>query len=95
MDGKKYDDLDRLQDQIKENAGRAIGIGEGGGLIITTAKRQLRERQAAVFIKVIELAESLSLPLIIHSRDAEQQALKMVKNLERLSFTATAVPLAR
>jgi TatD DNase family protein len=86
LDGKKDDDLDRLHEQIRGNAGHAIGIGEAGLDYYHCKEAALRERQAAIFIKVIDLAESLSLPLIIHSRDAEQQALKMVKNLEKVIF---------
>ena len=46
----------------------------------------MREHQAQVFRKVIDLAGSLNLPLVIHSRDAEQQALDMVKHLEKVVF---------
>ena len=35
---------------------------------------------------MIELAGSLDLPLIIHSRDAEQQALEMVMELKKVVF---------
>ena len=57
------------------------------GSTITTAKMPgSRERQAEVFRKVIDLAKSLNLPLIIHSRDAEQPALEMVKHLDKVIF---------
>ena len=61
-------------------------VGEAGLDYYHCKDASSRERQAAVFSKVIDLAESLKLPLIIHSRDAEQQALKMVKNLEKVIF---------
>ena len=53
----------------------------------------LRERQAAVFGKVIVWRNPK--PAADHPlRDAEQQALKMVKNLEKVIFHAPVVTLA-
>ncbi len=78
--------LNKLLEQIKENAGLAVGIGEAGLDHYHCKGHAQRDRQAQVFAKVIDLAESLGLPLVIHSRDAEQQALDMVGHLDKVVF---------
>jgi TatD DNase family protein len=86
LHGLKENDLARIVEQIRENACKAVGIGEAGLDYYHCKEAALRERQAEVFGKVIDLAESLNLPLVIHSRDAEEQALRMVKHLEKVVF---------
>ena len=82
----KEPELQMLLAQIESLAGQAVGIGEAGLDYYHCKDAPGRERQAAVFKKVIALAESVGLPLVIHSRDAEQQALDMVKHLDRVVF---------
>lgn len=82
----KEPELKMLLAQIESLAGQAVGIGEAGLDYYHCKDAPGRERQAAVFKKVIALAESAGLPLVIHSRDAEQQALDMVKHLDRVVF---------
>jgi len=79
-------DLNRRLEQIRENAGSAVGIGEAGLDYYHCKEAAQRERQAQVFRKVIDLAESLGLPLVIHSRDAESVALEKVRHLEKVVF---------
>jgi TatD DNase family protein len=86
LDGLNDADLQKLLDQIRENAGQAVGVGEAGLDYYRCKDPAARERQARVFLQVIELARSLDLPLAIHSRDTEQKALEMVKNLEKVVF---------
>ncbi len=84
--GQSDGDIDRRLSQISENAGQAIAIGEAGLDYYHCRDAAGRERQAQIFQKVIDLAASLDLPLVIHSRDAEQQALEMVRHLDRVVF---------
>lgn len=86
LEGLNDADLHRLLDQMRENAGQAVGVGEAGLDYYRCKDPAARERQARVFSQVIELAGSLDLPLAIHSRDTEQKALDMVKNLEKVIF---------
>jgi TatD DNase family protein len=79
-------DLNRLLEQIRENSSCAVGIGEAGLDYYHCKEQAQRDRQAQVFRRVIDLADSLCLPLVIHSRDAEQQALDMVKHLDKVVF---------
>lgn len=85
-DGMSDADLGRLLAQMEENAGNCVGIGEAGLDYYHCKDSAGRERQAQVFRRVIELASSLGLPLVIHSRDAEAQALEMVRHLEKVVF---------
>ena len=73
-------------DFIKENAAQAVGIGEAGLDHYRCKDEAARNHQVVVFQKVIDLAKSVDLPLVIHSRDAEQQALDMVKDLDKVVF---------
>jgi TatD DNase family protein len=79
-------DLQSLLDFIKENASQAVGIGEAGLDYYRCKDEAARNRQVQVFQRVIDLARSVDLPLVIHSRDAEQQALNMVKDLDKVVF---------
>ena len=86
IEGQKDPELKLRLAQIEENAGQALGIGEAGLDYYHCKDAGSRERQAEVFRKVIDLAKSLNLPLVIHSRDAEQPALEMVKHLDKVVF---------
>jgi TatD DNase family protein len=86
LEGLSNQDLQSQLDFIKENAGQAVGIGEVGLDHYRCKDEAARNHQVAVFQKVIDLAKSLDLPLVIHSRDAEQQALEMVKDLDKVVF---------
>lgn len=86
IDGKNDPEIKMLLDQIEENASQAVGIGEAGLDYHHCKDSHIREKQAEIFKKVIAIAESLNLPLVIHSRDAEQPALDMVKHLDKVVF---------
>ncbi len=90
----KDPELQLLLKQIESNADHAVGIGEAGLDYFHCKDAPGRERQAAVFKKVIALSASVNLPLVIHSRDAEQQALNMVKHLDRVVFHCYSGTLA-
>lgn len=86
LDSLTDGDLNRLLEQIRENQKKAVGIGEAGLDFYRCKDTAARERQFRVFGQVIELAKSAGLPLVIHSRDAEQKALELVKDLEKVVF---------
>jgi len=94
LESIKEPELDRIFEQIKENAGQALGIGEAGLDYYHCKNAPARQRQAEVFKKVIDLAASLNMPLVIHSRDAEQPALEMVKDLDKVVFHCYSGSLA-
>ena len=86
LEGTSNQDLESQLDFIKENAAQAVGIGEAGLDHYRCKDEAARNHQVVVFQKVIDLAKSVDLPLVIHSRDAEQQALDMVKDLDKVVF---------
>ena len=86
LEGTSNQDLESQLDFIKENAVQAVGIGEAGLDHYRCKDEAARNHQVVVFQKVIDLAKSVDLPLVIHSRDAEQQALDMVKDLDKVVF---------
>ena len=86
LEGWSEADIEKVFKQIEENHGDAVAIGEAGLDFYRCQDKAARERQARVFLRVKELASSLDMPLVIHSRDAEQQALEMVRDLEKVVF---------
>lgn len=90
----KQPELEMLFAQIEKNAHLAVGIGEAGLDYYHCKDAPARKRQAEVFSRVIDLALSLDKPLVIHSRDAEQPALDMVKKLDKVVFHCYSGTLA-
>ncbi|MDD1741957.1 MAG: TatD family hydrolase, partial [Methanotrichaceae archaeon] len=81
IEGLGEEDLQSVFEQIRNNAGQIVGVGETGLDYYRCKDETAREHQVQVFRQTIELARSLDLPLVIHSRDAEQQALEMIRDL--------------
>jgi TatD DNase family protein len=86
LDGLGTRDIQRVLDQIREHAGEAVGIGEAGLDYYRCRDGAGRERQVQAFRQVADIARGLDLPLVIHSRDAENLALEMVMDLEKVVF---------
>jgi TatD DNase family protein len=86
LGGLGEEDLDFTLNYMKENAESAIGIGEAGLDYYRTTDPAVRHRQVQVFQRVADLARGLDMPLVIHSRDAEQKALEMVRDLDKVVF---------
>ncbi len=57
---------------------KVVAIGEAG--LDYSKKDFSKEKQFEVFEKQLNLAEKLNLPAIIHSRDAEEDTLSIIKN---------------
>ena len=70
-------DLELLEKQIKE-CNKVVGIGEIG-LDYHYGKEDL-ELQKSLFIKQMKLAEKLSLPVVIHTRDATSDTINILKD---------------
>jgi len=79
-------DLQALFDHIREHASEIKGVGEAGLDYYRCTDSARRMRQAEVFQWVIELAAELGLPLVIHARQAEDEAFKMVQSLSKVVF---------
>ncbi|MGB9845407.1 TatD family hydrolase [Methanothermobacter tenebrarum] len=65
--------------EIEDNIEKAVGVGESGLDFHHTRDLEGRRRQEKIFRLFIELAIEYELPLIIHARDSERQAFKIIK----------------
>lgn len=71
-------DVDEEIKFIEKNKDNIIGIGEAG-MDFSLVKGKEKE-QKEIFQKIIELAEKINKPLIVHSRKAEQDVLDLLES---------------
>jgi len=64
---------------IRKNKDKIVGIGEVGLDYYWVKEDDKRELEKENFQKFISLAKELSLPLVIHSRDAEKDVMEILK----------------
>ncbi len=69
-------DLEELKKIVKNNK-KVVGIGEIG--LDYHWEKDNKEKQKELFIKQIEIAKELDLPIVIHSRDAFQDTFDILK----------------
>lgn len=72
-----FDQLEEVKQQIREHD--PVAIGEIGLDHHHINEKELRERQEEVFRELLQLAEDLQKPVVIHSRSAEKKAVEIVK----------------
>jgi TatD DNase family protein len=65
--------------ELKSNIHLAVGIGETGLDFNQLNNESAKNKQIKLFETFLELAEDYQMPLVIHARDAEEEALEMVK----------------
>ncbi len=68
---------DEVVDFIRMNCNKIIAIGEVG---IDLKWSDEFEGQRKVFLRFVKLAKELSLPLIVHSRKAEEEVIKILED---------------
>lgn len=78
IEGLKLDDegINEVMNFIRKNKEKIIAIGEVG---IDLKWSSDFERQKKVFLKFVKLSKELDLPLIIHSRKAEEQVIDILE----------------
>lgn len=76
-------DVDKEIDFIKKNKNKIAAVGEVG---LDYKNGKDKKQQKDVFIKMIKLAKELDKPLIVHSRQAENDAVEI---LEKFNFKKT------
>jgi len=64
--------------KIEENKEKIVGIGETG-LDFIIEEPEWREKQKELFVKFINLAKNLNLPLVIHARKAFKEAIEVLE----------------
>ncbi len=71
--------VEEVMDLIEENIEKTVAIGETGMDYHHVKELEGRKKQEKVFKLFIDLAREYELPLIIHARDCEEKAFKLVK----------------
>lgn len=77
---EKFGQLEQVKKQIREH--RPAAVGEIGLDHRHVTDREKRGRQEEVFRQLLELAEELKLPVVVHSRDAESRAVEALEEYE-------------
>lgn len=78
IDEIELDEIDKIR-QIAKND-KIVAIGEIG--LDYYWNKENKEKQKTFFIKQIELADELDLPIVIHCRDAVMDTLDILKNVK-------------
>jgi TatD DNase family protein len=71
-------EIEEFFKKIEENKKEIVGIGETG-LDFIIEEPEWREKQKELFIKFIDLAKNLNLPLVIHARKAFAEAIEILE----------------
>ena len=69
-------DISWLREVVKSNS-KVIGIGEIG--LDYYYSKENKDKQVALFRKMLELASDLNLPVVIHSRDATKDTIDILR----------------
>lgn len=64
---------------MRQHADRIVGIGEVGLDYYWVKDSKQREYQQHAFVEFIKLAAELDLPIVVHSRDAENDAVAILR----------------
>jgi|Deesub1362B_J571_1020462.scaffolds.fasta_scaffold22795_1 TatD DNase family protein len=72
--------VEAMLERIEKSIDQLVALGEAG--LDYHLDRENVQRQKEVFEAVATLAKEHSLPLVVHAREAEEEALRMLLNLE-------------
>jgi TatD DNase family protein len=75
-----------VEEFIRQNAASATAVGEVGLDFYHVKAGQQRERQENAFRQFIQLSQELSLPLVIHSRAAEERVFELVHSVDQAVY---------
>ena len=74
-----WEKVKKVEDFIREHSGEIVAVGEIGLDYHYAENERQRENQRAIFRHFLELALELDLPVVIHAREAEGEAFKLVQ----------------
>ncbi len=72
-----FDQVEEVKKQLEKH--NFWAVGEIGMDYHHVEEEEMREKQEKVFIEMVETAEELNLPVVVHSRNAEKQVLEVLK----------------
>lgn len=75
-----FDNLDEVKDQIREHD--PVAVGEIGLDHHHITDDEMQGTQEKIFRELLELAEKLGKPVNVHSRDAEQETIDILKEYD-------------
>lgn len=77
---ESFDEIGRVKEQIREN--NPVAVGEIGLDHHHIEDEEVRETQEEVFRDLLQLAEKLNKPVVVHSRDAERKTFEILKEYD-------------
>jgi TatD DNase family protein len=72
-------EIDKFIERIKQNKERIMAIGETGLDFWWIREPEWQQKQKELFSRLIELSKELKKPLIIHSREAYEETIKILE----------------
>ncbi len=75
----KEKDVENFLELIKLNKDKIVGIGEIGLDYNWVKESDWQEKQKELFVRLISFAKELKLPVVIHSRDASEDSIKILE----------------
>jgi TatD DNase family protein len=72
-------EIDEFLDLLVENKDKIVAIGETGLDFWWAKEEEWKQKQRELFIRLIELAKELKKPLIVHSREAYEETIKILE----------------
>jgi TatD DNase family protein len=72
-------EIDDFIEKIKQNKDKIVAIGETGLDFWWTQEAEWQQKQRELFVRLIKLAKELRKPLIIHSREAYEETVKILE----------------
>jgi TatD DNase family protein len=77
---EKFDQLEDIKEQIRDEDPAAVG--EIGLDHHHVSDEDVRDRQRQVFREMLELAEELDKPVVVHSREAERECVEIISDYD-------------
>jgi TatD DNase family protein len=72
-------EIDEFLDSLVKNKDKIVAIGETGLDFWWTKEEEWKQKQRELFIRLIGLAKELKKPLIVHSREAYEETIKILE----------------
>ncbi len=73
-------DIEEVKKFILENKDKIVAVGEIGIDYFHFKDKEVREKHKEIFKEFLDLAEKINKPVVIHSRDADKHALRILEN---------------